>query len=40
MLDYINIVLFDVALLMLGNFSFALFVAALFTAELLDVALF
>ena len=39
MLHYINIVLFYVALLMLGYFNFALFDAALFTVELLSAVL-
>ena len=37
MLHYINIVLFYVTLLMLGYFNFALFDAALFTVELLNI---
>ena len=40
MLHDINIALPYVALLMLGYFNFALFDAALFTAELLNVVLF
>ena len=40
MLHYINIVLFYVALLMLGYFNFALFDAPHFTGELLNVVLF
>ena len=39
MLDYINIVVFYVALLLLGYFNSALLGVALFTVELLNVAL-
>ena len=39
MLHYINMVLFYVALLMWGYFNVALFDAALFTVELLNVVL-
>ena len=40
MFYYINIVMFYVALLILGYFNFALIDAALFTVELLNVVLF